>query len=100
MLYSVLTIPELEPFLVNHIGGSLHALLRKTDLIDGSQLVLAWKPLCELVERFLFSKYEALGLIKIPQALPATLKNVVKVCRYGTGTVRYQYPGNIFSVLV
>jgi hypothetical protein len=43
--------------------------------------VLDWKPLCELCERFLFSKYEALGLIKIPQSLPVTIKNVVKVCR-------------------
>jgi proteasome activator subunit 4 len=76
-----LTIPDLEPFLVNHIGVTLHSLLKKTDLITGEQLMLDWRPLYELVERFLFSKYETLGLMKIPQSLPGTLKNVVKGCR-------------------
>lgn len=81
-MYSILTIPELEPFLVNHIGGTLQSLLRKTDLIEGSQLELDWRPLYDLTERFMFSNYEALGLIKIPQSLPATIKSVVKVCRF------------------
>ena len=75
-------MPDLEPFLVNHIGVTLHSLLKKTHLIEGSRLLLDWRPLYDqLVERFLFSKYEALGLIKIPQSLPATIKNIVKVCR-------------------
>jgi hypothetical protein len=81
-MYSVFTIPDLEPFLVNHIGATLHSLLRKTDLIDGSQLVLEWRPLYDLVELYLFSKLAALGLVRIPQSLPGTIKNVVKACRY------------------
>jgi hypothetical protein len=81
-MYSVFTIPGLEPFLVNHIGCTLHSLLRKTDLIEGSQLELGWRPLYDLVEEYLFSKTAALGLVRIPQSLPSTIKNVVKVCRY------------------
>ena len=81
LLYSVITIPELEPHLVNHVGGALHSLLKKHELIRPDQLKLEWRPLYQLHERLLYSKNEALGLIKIPQSLPNTIRFVIRAAR-------------------
>ena len=81
LLYSVIMIPDLEPHLVNHIGGALYTLLKKRDLLTSDQLLLEWRPLYNLHERLLYSKNEALGLIKIPQSLPNTIRNLIRSAR-------------------
>ena len=34
LLYSVIFIPDLEPFVINHVGSSLVSLLKKRELIS------------------------------------------------------------------
>lgn len=81
LLYSFITTPELEPFMVNHTAGTLSSLLRKRDLLTKDDLTLEWRPLYEMYERILHSHLESLGLIKLPRSIDQTLKNLVKFCR-------------------
>eukprot|EP00092_Neocalanus_flemingeri_P031411 GFUD01034116.1.p1 GENE.GFUD01034116.1~~GFUD01034116.1.p1 ORF type:complete len:1998 (+),score=527.07 GFUD01034116.1:71-6064(+) len=81
LLYSFITTPDLEPFMVNHTAGTLNSLLRKRNLLDRQNLTLEWRPLYEMYERILHSHLESLGLIKIPSSIDQTLKSLVKLCR-------------------
>ncbi|KAF7991064.1 hypothetical protein HCN44_002626 [Aphidius gifuensis] len=51
LMYELVTIPELEQYLVNVFGGILLNLLRKRELIEPSELVLEWRPLYDLKKR-------------------------------------------------
>jgi len=81
LLYSFITTPGLEPFMVNHTAGTLTSLLRKRDLLTREDLTLKWRPMYELYERVLHSHLESLGLIKLPSNIDQTLKNLIKFCR-------------------
>jgi proteasome activator subunit 4 len=67
LLFSVIFIPDLEPFVINHVGSCLVSLLKKRELLTGEQLELDWRPLHSLYDTTMQSKREALGLVKIPR---------------------------------
>lgn len=77
--YELVTIPDLELFLVRKFGDTLVALLRKTKVLSREDLVLPWKPLYQLFMRTAYSKRERVGL----QCMPKTLfvSHVVHACR-------------------
>ena len=43
LLYSVIMIPSLEPYIVNHLGSCLVSLLKKRDLLTSAELVIEWR---------------------------------------------------------
>ena len=77
----MITIPKLEPHLINHAGSALISLLKRVDLITLEQLTIDWKPLYQLHETLLYSKIESLGLIKMPQSLPNNLRGIIRAAR-------------------
>lgn len=81
LLFSVIFIPDLEPFIVNHVGSCLVSLLKKRELISGDQLEIDWRELYTLYDTTMQSKKEALGLIKIPGSLDMTLRSLIKFSR-------------------
>jgi len=81
LLYSFITTPGLEPFMVNHTAGTLASLLRKRDLLTRDDLTLEWRPMYDMYERILHSHLESLGLIKLPSNIDQTLKILIKFCR-------------------
>ncbi|XP_043255483.1 proteasome activator complex subunit 4A-like isoform X1 [Colletes gigas] len=50
LMYELVTIPKLEPFLVSRFSFTLILLLKKKRLISPEELELPWRPLYELVE--------------------------------------------------
>ncbi|XP_010704644.1 proteasome activator complex subunit 4-like isoform X2 [Meleagris gallopavo] len=56
-------------------------LLKKKELLSRDDLELPWRPLCEMLERILYSKTEHLGLNWFPNSVESVLKTLVKSCR-------------------
>jgi proteasome activator subunit 4 len=81
LLFSVIFIPDLEPFVINHMGTCLVSLLKKRELITSSQLEVAWRPLYLLYQTSVHSKRESLGLVKVPSSLEGNLRNLIKFSR-------------------
>ena len=67
MLFSVLYIPDLDPWLMNLTASTLITLLRKRDLLEPQDLKIEWRPLYELHEKLFFTPYEALGMVHYPK---------------------------------
>ncbi|XP_064602863.1 proteasome activator complex subunit 4-like [Liolophura sinensis] len=81
LLYDLVTIPELEICLVVKFSNLLSTLLKKRELLTRDDLELQWKPLYNLVESILYSRYEQHGLQLFPSNIDGTLKGLVRVCR-------------------
>ncbi|KAK3093564.1 hypothetical protein FSP39_017345 [Pinctada imbricata] len=81
LLFELTTIPELEVSLVQKFACQLVGLLKKKELLTREDLVLPWKPLYELAEWVIYSRYEHLGLQFFPPNIDNVLKNLVKHCR-------------------
>lgn len=81
LLYELVTLPELEPHMVQNYARLLIQLLKKKELLSRDDLQLPWRPLYNLYERVVYSKTEHLGLIWFPNSLEHILKALVKSCR-------------------
>ena len=66
-LYAVLTMPDLDPWMTNRAASSLIGLLKRKELLTPEDLTLPWRPLYELYERFMYSPFEAMGMVQYPQ---------------------------------
>ena len=66
LLFSVLNIPELEPWLVNKTSAILISLMKRKELLEPTDLVIDWMPLYKMFERLMYSPYEALGMMSFP----------------------------------
>ena len=66
MLFSVLYIPDLDPWLINRTASTLVKLLYKRDLLKPEDLQVEWRPLYEFYEKLFFTPYEALGMVQYP----------------------------------
>nr|CAD7425108.1 unnamed protein product [Timema monikensis] len=64
LIYELVTIPDLEPYLVNKFGLLFIMLLKKRYLIPPKDLVLPWKPLFDLCERIMGSSTGSIGMYK------------------------------------
>ncbi|KAM0724588.1 Proteasome activator complex subunit 4B [Formica fusca] len=49
LIYELVTIPNLDPNLINKFGTTLILLLKKKELISPDELELAWRPLYEII---------------------------------------------------
>uniref|UniRef100_A0A3Q0QZR4 Proteasome activator Blm10 mid region domain-containing protein n=1 Tax=Amphilophus citrinellus TaxID=61819 RepID=A0A3Q0QZR4_AMPCI len=81
LLYELVTLPNLEPHMMQSYARLLIQLLKKKELLSRDDLQLPWRPLCDLYERALYSKTEHLGLIWFPNSLDHILKALIKSCR-------------------
>ena len=67
LLMSVISMPDLDPWMVNRTATTLVTLLRKKDLLEPSDLTIHWKILYNLYERLFYSPHQALGMIQYPK---------------------------------
>ena len=67
ILMTVITMPEIDPWMVNRSASTLVVLLRRRELLEPSDLTIQWRPLYNLYERLLYSPYQALGMIQFPK---------------------------------
>lgn len=67
LIFELLKIPDLEPWVVYKVASVGVNLLRKRELILPDELTIEWKPLYELYEKLFHTSEERLGLIHIPQ---------------------------------
>lgn len=81
LLYELCVMPDLEISLVQKFANQLIELLKKKELLSRDDLSLPWRPLYELVESILNSKYEHLGLQLFPSNIENTLISLVNSCR-------------------
>ncbi|XP_046888598.1 proteasome activator complex subunit 4B-like [Hypomesus transpacificus] len=81
LLYELVTLPNLEPHMMQSFARLLINLLKKKELLSRDDLELPWRPLYALCEKVFHSKTEHLGLIWFPNSLENLLKAMVKSCR-------------------
>uniref|UniRef100_A0A672JH14 Proteasome activator subunit 4b n=1 Tax=Salarias fasciatus TaxID=181472 RepID=A0A672JH14_SALFA len=81
LLYELVTLPSLEPHMMQGYARLLIQLLKKKELLSRDDLQLPWRPLYDLYERVAYSKTEHLGLIWFPNSVDHILKALIKSCR-------------------
>ncbi|XP_028286764.1 proteasome activator complex subunit 4B [Parambassis ranga] len=81
LLYELVTLPDLEPYMMQSYARLLIQLLKKKELLSRDDLQLPWRPLYDLYERVVYSKTEHLGLIWFPNSVDHILKALIKSCR-------------------
>uniref|UniRef100_A0A669B5V1 Proteasome activator Blm10 mid region domain-containing protein n=1 Tax=Oreochromis niloticus TaxID=8128 RepID=A0A669B5V1_ORENI len=81
LLYELVTLPNLEPHMMQSYARLLIQLLKKKELLSRDDLQLPWRPLYDLYERVFYSKTEHLGLIWFPNSVDHILKALIKSCR-------------------
>ncbi|XP_042364278.1 proteasome activator complex subunit 4B [Plectropomus leopardus] len=81
LLYELVTLPNLEPYMMQSYARLLIQLLKKKELLSRDDLQLPWRPLYDLYERVVYSKTEHLGLIWFPNSVDHILKALIKSCR-------------------
>ncbi|XP_028989298.1 proteasome activator complex subunit 4B-like isoform X2 [Betta splendens] len=81
LLYELVTLPELEPHMMQSFARLLVLLLKKKELLSRDDLQLPWRPLHELHERVVYSKTEHLGLVWFPTSVDHVLKALIRSCR-------------------
>uniref|UniRef100_A0AAQ5Y8J2 Proteasome activator Blm10 mid region domain-containing protein n=1 Tax=Amphiprion ocellaris TaxID=80972 RepID=A0AAQ5Y8J2_AMPOC len=81
LLYELVTLPDLEPHMMQIYARLLIQLLKKKELLSRDDLQLPWRPLYDLYERIIYSKTEHLGLIWFPNSVDHILKALIKSCR-------------------
>ncbi|XP_068162395.1 proteasome activator complex subunit 4B-like [Antennarius striatus] len=81
LLYELVTLPNLEPHMMQSYARLLIQLLKKKELLSRDDLQLPWRPLYDLYERVVYSKTEHLGLIWFPNSVDHILKALIKSCR-------------------
>ncbi|XP_012271997.1 proteasome activator complex subunit 4 isoform X2 [Orussus abietinus] len=81
LMYELLTIPNLEPFLVNKFGSSLILLLKKKELISPEELELPWRPLYNLMHSIICKRHAPQSLHRYFSSMDVTLDAVVQAVK-------------------
>ncbi|XP_071319028.1 proteasome activator complex subunit 4B [Trachinotus anak] len=81
LLYELVTLPNLEPHMMQSYARLLIHLLKKKELLSRDDLQLPWRPIYDLYDRVVYSKTEHLGLIWFPNSVDHILKALIKSCR-------------------
>ncbi|XP_061787911.1 proteasome activator complex subunit 4B-like [Nerophis lumbriciformis] len=81
LLYDLVTMPDLEPHMMQSYARLIIQLLKKKELLSRDDLQLPWRPLYQLFEKVVHSKTEHLGLIWFPNSVEHILKALIKSCR-------------------
>ena len=66
-MFTMLHMPDLDPWMVNRSATVLVTLLKRKELLEPSDLTIQWRPLYDLYERLLYSPYQALGMVHFPK---------------------------------
>ncbi|XP_075223188.1 proteasome activator complex subunit 4A-like isoform X2 [Lycorma delicatula] len=82
LTFEALTIPSLEPYLVNKFASLLILLLKKKELISPEELTLPWRPLYELRKKITTYNQTSLGMYRYISSLETTLDRLVHEARY------------------
>lgn len=82
LMYQLVTIPNLEPWLVSKFAQALIILLKKKELISPDQLELPWRPLYDLCKRIMSGSTRAVGMYRYFMSLDGTLNSLVHAARY------------------
>ncbi|KAG8223216.1 hypothetical protein J437_LFUL003567 [Ladona fulva] len=77
LMYELVTIPDLEPWIVNKFAQVLIILLKKRHLLSPDDLVLEWRPLYYVCKRILNTNDTNLGIIRYFTTLDSTLAGMV-----------------------
>ncbi|XP_056286378.1 proteasome activator complex subunit 4B-like [Pseudoliparis swirei] len=81
LLYELVTLPDLEPHMMQSYARLLIQLLKKKELLSRDDLQLPWRPLYDLYKRIVSSKTEHLGLVWFPNSVDHVLRALIKSCR-------------------
>lgn len=82
LAFEALTIPSLEPFLINKFVNLLILLLKKKELISPQELTLPWRPLYDLCKKITSSNLTSLGMYRYISSLESCLDRLVHEARY------------------
>ncbi|XP_059471936.1 proteasome activator complex subunit 4-like [Neocloeon triangulifer] len=81
MLYELVTLPNLEPYLVNKFASTLLELLSKKYL-NYDDLTLDWRPLYEVRKRIIEDSHAELGMYRYFTDLDSTLNALIRESAY------------------
>ncbi|XP_021936150.1 proteasome activator complex subunit 4B-like isoform X2 [Zootermopsis nevadensis] len=82
LMYQLVTIPNLEPWLVSKFSLALIILLKKKELISPEELELPWRPLYDLCKRIMSTGPVAVGMYRCFSSLDGTLNKLVHAARH------------------
>ncbi|XP_043684421.1 proteasome activator complex subunit 4B-like isoform X1 [Vespula pensylvanica] len=77
LMYELIIIPNLDPFLINKFGSTLILLLKKKELLSPNDLELPWRPLYELNQRVRMSAESSIGMFRYFPFLGCTLNSLI-----------------------
>ncbi|XP_071454240.1 proteasome activator complex subunit 4-like [Hetaerina americana] len=77
LMYELVTIPDLEPWILNKFAQVLIILLKKRHLLSPDDLVLEWRPLYGVCKRILNTHDTTLGIIRYFTTLDSTLDAMI-----------------------
>jgi len=81
LVYELLTIPRLEPFLVYRFATCLTLLLKKKYLISREELTLEWRPLYDLCDHLLCTSNATIGMYRYSSKVENSLAELLVVAR-------------------
>eukprot|EP00118_Oscarella_pearsei_P016564 m.158850 g.158850 ORF g.158850 m.158850 type:complete len:1318 (+) comp38755_c1_seq1:297-4250(+) len=81
LFYELVTIPDLEPLLLEKWATDLTNLLKKTKLLLRNDLSLPWRPLYMTVKEVLYGKGKKESLKSVPKRLEDRVCELVAVAR-------------------
>ncbi|XP_065338507.1 proteasome activator complex subunit 4A-like isoform X2 [Cloeon dipterum] len=81
MLYELVTLPKLEPYLVNKFAACLLELISKKYL-NYKELTLHWRPLYEVRKRIIEDSHAELGMYRYFTDLDSTLNALIREASY------------------
>ncbi|XP_014486142.1 PREDICTED: proteasome activator complex subunit 4B-like [Dinoponera quadriceps] len=81
LMYELVTIPNLDPELVNRFGSALLLLLKKKELISPDELELPWRPLYELMHPLKRNSVVALGIHRYPPWVKNILRCLIRAAK-------------------
>lgn len=82
LVYELLTIPGLEPYMVVKFAHVLITLLKKKELLLPGGLELPWRPLFDLIERTLCNNTVRLGMYRYTVCLDSTMEKLCFVIQH------------------
>ncbi|XP_077536244.1 proteasome activator complex subunit 4-like [Haemaphysalis longicornis] len=81
LLLELVVVRDLELRTVQKLAETITQLHRKRKLLSREDLSIDWRPLYELYERLIYSRNKALGMLRLPANMEASLKVMIRSCR-------------------
>lgn len=81
LMYELVMIPDLEPYLVHKFSNVFTLLLKKRELIKPEELTLEWRPMYDLCDRILGRGQSIIGMYRYFSSLEASLNNFIHAAK-------------------